>query len=1050
MREERLNAPLFCVKIWHIVQNGHLGDFMSVFNKNETVVSNEILERGELQLSLMKMMAEQSHDKFMEYDREKDTLILSEVQDGRFHVLDTIEGFISREGMILGRIYEKDQDMYRREIQVCLAQPKHSVFDIRYMVPDFGPRWYRTYLMSVGDETGYVTKFVARMSNIHEQRAAQENMKKQAERDSLSGVFNHATYEKLCIELADKVDNGLLYLMVDIDDFKQINDTCGHHAGDKIIQHVGMVLESFVKGKGYAGRIGGDEFSVCIYDVFSKEEAYSLCVSLKTALAQYLNTVPFTVSIGATTSDGRRLNFNELYFEADEAVYFAKENGKNQIVFRSEIQKLKQERFRERKGEYALTEEEIALDQKMQYITIVDPVHKKFLYMNEAGRNVLGLSIEEVQNMHCYQLFKGCDKECEVCALHANHAEVLDDNDSTGLRKYVPDGKFILQSRYTMWKGDSARTVTFINVNDTEHVERCMEADMQSQEAFSKCWSLIMESNSGDTEYENILRVLADYYNADCAAIVTKTTGKYSEIFEYHKNSGQGVAEGLRASLEQNMFEQCEVLLDAEDFMRPRHIQKKLLEYPDLAEALEKKFVHNTIGIALRKFGELIGILMVINPRSNRNDLNMLSQLGVFFGTDLVRKHLTDTRTFEADHDVLTKLWSREFFNNDWMIDYYPIFKDGMGVFTADIYRLKDINRQLGYQTGNKRIVALADMLRQVFTGYSMFRYDDDQVIAICHNVNQRQFQKMVDYAKELIKEMDFEISYGYSWKQEPTIPEGITEAESYLAVHRAYLEKENAAAKTLAKKIEKDILVEIREGNFRMFLQPKVNIYTGKTVGAEALIRLYHPEKGFIPPAMFIPVLEQQNEVHLIDLFILGRAFQFQKAARDAGREIVPISVNFSKNTLMYPKLMDFIMSQCEMYGMPRRMIRIEITETISNMDHMEVNHIARELRTLGFSISMDDFGTQYSNMAVLTQFDFDTVKIDRSMILNIVNDEKSRLILKHTIAMLKELGMEIIIEGVETEEQVQILAELGCDIVQGFFFGRPDAEEKFYELYM
>jgi len=1027
-----------------------LGETMSVFNRKETVVSNEILERGELQLGLMKMMAEQSHDKFLEYYREKDTIILSEICEGKFHVLETVEGFISRENMVLHRIYEKDKDMYRKEIQMCLAQPRHSVFDVRYIVPDFGPRWYRMFLMSVGDANGYVTKFVARMVNIQEQKAAQDNMKNQAERDSLSGVYNHATYEKLCTELADRVDNGLLYLMVDIDNFKQINDTCGHHAGDQVIQHVGMVLETYVKGRGYAGRIGGDEFSVCFYDVFSQEEAVALCINIKNALGQYMNTVHFTVSIGATMSDGRRMNFKELYFEADEAVYYAKENGKNQIVFKNEIQKMKQERFRESKGEYALTEEEIALDQKMQYITIVEPVQKKILYMNEAGREILGLSLADVQNMYCYQLFKGCDKECAVCALHANHAQVLKDHESNGLKKYIPDGKFILQSSYTMWKGISARSISFLDVNDEEHVERCMEAEMQSQETFAKCWSLIMESNSGDTEYEKILRVLTDYYNADCATIVTKNGDVYNEIFEYHKNSGQGVAEGLRASLEQGMFNRCEVLLDAEDFMRPRHIQEKLLEYPDLARALEKKFVHNTIGIALRKFGELIGILMVINPRNNMSDLAMMSRLGVFFGTDLVRKLLTDNKTYEADHDVLTRLWSREFFNNDWMMDYYPIFKNGMGVFTADIYRLKDINKQLGYETGNKRIVALADLLRQVFTGYSMFRYDDDQVIAICHNVDQRQFQKMVDYAKELIKELDFEVSYGYSWKQEPTLPDAITEAEEYLAIHRAYLEKEDAAARKLAMKIEKDIMEEIRKGNFRMFLQPKVDIHTRKTVGAEALIRLYQPEKGYISPAKFIPVLEQQNEVHLIDLFILGRAFQFQKAAKDAGREVVPISVNFSKNTLMYPKLMEYIAEQCELYGMPEHMIRIEITETISNMDHMEVKNIARDLHTMGFSISMDDFGTQYSNMAVLTQFDFDCVKIDRSMILNIVNDEKNRLILKHTVAMLKELGMEIIIEGVETEEQVEVLAGLGCDTVQGFVFGRPEAEERFYELYM
>lgn len=1018
--------------------------------ENKTLINTEILKRGELQMALMKMVAEQNREKFLEYDRATDTIVLSEIQDGRFTILETVAGFTSRENMVLDRIYEKDKATYRTQIQKCLAKASNSVFDIRYIIPDFGPRWYRMFLMSVADENGYVTKFVARMVNIQEQKTAQENMKNQAERDLLSGVYNHATYERVCTELADKVSNGLVYAMVDIDNFKQLNDSKGHHAGDQIIQHVGNVLETAVKGCGYAGRIGGDEFSICLYDMFSREDVVRKFVSIKNAINQYVNTVPFTVSIGVTMSNGRKMNFKELYFEADEAVYFAKENGKNQIVFKDEIEKKKKERFVESKSEYSLTEEEIALDQKIQYVAVVEPIQKKILYMNETAREALGITLEQAQNLHCYELFKANSKGCGMCELHANHAEVLDDEHSEGLRKYIPNGKFILQSKHTVWKGLSARTITFLNVNDAEHVERCLESEMESQETFSKCWSLIMESNSGDTEYEKILRVLTDYYDADCSAIVTKDGEEYKEIFEYHKGSGNAVAEGLRMSLGQDTFEKCEVLLDDEDFMRPRHIEEKLNENPELAEALAKRFVHNTIGIALRKFGEIIGILLIINPRHNIRDYALLGQLGVFFGTDLVRKKLTDNKTYEEDHDVMTQLWSRDFFNNGWKLDYLPLFKNGMGVFTADIFRLKDVNKELGYATGNTRIIELAELFRRVFTGYSMFRYDDDQVLAVCHNVDQRQFQKMVDYAKELIEELDYEVSRGYSWKPEPNANDAILEAEEYLSIHRQYLEKENATAEKLARKIEKDVNEQIEAGNFRMFLQPKVSISTGKTVGSEALIRLYHPEKGYISPALFIPVLEKQNEVHLIDMFILSRAFQFQKAARDAGKEIVPISINFSKNTLMYPKLMEFITEQCDTYGSPNGMIRIEITETISNMDHMEVNNIARALHTMGFSISMDDFGTQYSNMAVLTQFDFDTVKIDRSMILNIVSDEKSKLILKHTVAMLKELGMEIIIEGVETAEQVAVLAELGCDTVQGFFFGKPEPEEKFYELFM
>ena len=1007
-------------------------------------------EKGALQIEILKMMAEQNHEKFLEYDRATDTMVLSEIKDGKFQPLEVVEQCLASDELGANRIYEKDKLMYRRHLQRCLNSPSHCEFEVRYMIPGEGPRWYRMFVLSIGDENGYVTKFAARMINIQRHKDAHSSMQNQAQRDSLSGVYNHAAYEHLCSELADRYADGLVYMMIDIDEFKSINDTRGHHAGDEIIQFVGNTLRTLVKGHGYAGRIGGDEFSVCLYEMPEREAVVAFCTNIKSALTQSMNTVPFSVSIGVTMSNGRKMNFQELYFEADEAVYFAKNNGKNQIIFKDEIQAIKKEQFQDSKSEYAVSEEEIALDQKLEYITIVDPISKRILYMNEAARKILGITLEKAEQMHCYELFKSSAQDCAVCELHANHAEILKGDSAEALNRYIPHGKFILQSTHTIWKGVPARYVTFLDVNDAEHVERCLETQMESQEVFSKCWSLILESNSGDTEYEKILRVLNDYYDADCSSIITKDMGEYKELFEYHRNSGQGVAEGLHISLGQDILEKCEVLLDGEGFMRPMHINAKLQEYPELAEELEKKFVHNTMGIALKKFGEIIGIMMIINPRRNTFDYGMISRIAVFFGTDIVRKKLTDNKTYEEDHDVMTKLWSRDFFNSAWQIDYLPMFKNGMGAFTADIFRLKDVNRQLGYAIGNQRIIELADLFRKVFTGYSMFRYSDDQVLAICHNVEQKQFQKMIDYAKELVEELDYEVSVGYSWKPEPLFREMIDEAEEYMAINRSYLEKEHDTAQKLAKKIEKDVLQQIQDGNFRMFLQPKVNIHTNQTVGAEGLIRLYHPEKGYISPAMFIPLLEQQNEVHIIDLFILRRTFQFQKAAKDAGKRSVPISVNFSKNTLMYPRLMEEIKELCDTYGMPDGLIRIEITETISNMDHMAVRNIAKKLHAMGFSISMDDFGTQYSNMAVLTQFDFDSVKIDRSMIMNIVHDKKNRTLLKHTVAMLKELGMEIIIEGVETENQVEALKELGCDIVQGFFFGKPQPEEQFYELFM
>jgi len=1015
-------------------------------------INKEKEQKGELQMSLMKMVAEQNKEKFIEYDCEEDRFILSEIRNGHFFVRAEVENFFTQDNVVLNSIASEDRDVFYKEVDRCRKKPSTHAFDIRIDWEERGDEWYRVFMTSVADESRKVKYIAARLVCIHAQKLAQDMMRLEAEKDSLSGAYNRKTYEKLCNDITAKYDDGLLFMMVDIDNFKQINDTYGHHVGDSVIRHVGNVLETATKGQGVAGRLGGDEFSVCIYGIYNKEVAISLCIRVKEALRQLIEGVGFTCSIGVSLSNGRKMDFAQMYYEADEAVYFAKEHGKNQFVFADEVDKKKKEIFSEEMQGYSLSEEEIALDQRITYCAIVEPGTKKIIYMNEPGRKALGISLEQARAMYCYELFKGRCEECGICELHANHVHLLNDEEAAGFKKYIPDGKFYIQSQYMAWKGEPARLIVFANLNDSMHVEQCMEEDLEMQEALNKCWSLVLESDTPEADYTKILKVLCEYYDADCCAIVTKGDKKYEEIFEYHQNSGQAVAEGIRDALEAGTFERCEVLLDGDGYMRPRYIQKKLLEYPEIAKELEKGFVHNTIGIGMTRYSMLIGIMMVINPKHHIHEYSVLSHIGAFFTSDLARKILSDNNDYASNHDVMTRLWSRDFMPT-WQSQYGFLFQGGMGVFTADIYRLKDINKQLGYDAGNERIIELADLFRKVFEGYSIFRYDDDQVVAICHNVEKQTFEKLVNYAKELMEELDFEVSRGYAWKADVVIddyPELLQIADEYLEIHKNFLKKENDAAGKLAKKIEKDILEKVRDGNFRMFLQPKVSLRTGKTVGAEGLVRLYDDEKGFISPGFFIPLLEENNLVYYIDMFILSHAFQFQKAARDAGKELVPISVNFSKHTLTYPNLLAYIENQCELYGAPDGMIRIEITETISNMDHIEVNNIAKALRNIGFSISMDDFGTQYSNMAVLTQFEFDTVKIDRSMIIDIVENEKNQTILKHMIKMLQDLGMETVIEGVETSEQVSVLKELGCDIVQGFYFGKPEPEERFYELFM
>ena len=132
--------------------------------------------------------------------------------------------------------------------------------------------------------------------------------------------------------------------------------------------------------------------------------------------------------------------------------------------------------------------------------------------------------------------------------------------------------------------------------------------------------------------------------------------------------------------------------------------------------------------------------------------------------------------------------------------------------------------------------------------------------------------------------------------------------------------------------------------------------------------------------------------------------------------------------------------------YDVPNEFVQIEITETVRDMDHVIVNDIAKRLHNMGFKLLMDDFGARYSNLASFVQFSFDTIKIDRAMVMDIVEDKKSALVLRHLISMIQDLNVECVIEGVETREQVEMLKQMNVHDVQGYFFGEPIPKEEFY----
>ncbi len=226
------------------------------------------------------------------------------------------------------------------------------------------------------------------------------------------------------------------------------------------------------------------------------------------------------------------------------------------------------------------------------------------------------------------------------------------------------------------------------------------------------------------------------------------------------------------------------------------------------------------------------------------------------------------------------------------------------------------------------------------------------------------------------------------------------------------------------------------------MFLQPKHCISNGRIIGAEALARWIHPEKGMISPIDFIPVFEENGFILKLDQVIWESACRKIREWIDKGIEPVPISVNVSREYLHSFDVVNQILSYINKYDIPIKLLELEITESI---DAEGVDDIIKCMKDAGFTMLMDDFGSGYSSLNMLKTTQFDVLKIDRSFLSEFMDSDRGRKIISHTISMSHDIGLDIIAEGVETSEQAQFLNDCGCNSAQGYFYSKPIPPEDF-----
>jgi diguanylate cyclase (GGDEF)-like protein len=382
-------------------------------------------------------------------------------------------------------------------------------------------------------------------------------------------------------------------------------------------------------------------------------------------------------------------------------------------------------------------------------------------------------------------------------------------------------------------------------------------------------------------------------------------------------------------------------------------------------------------------------------------------------------------------------------------------------VFLIDLNRFRNITRSLGIQAGNKVLIDMAERLCSVF-GEDGFigRYGADHFVAVVpYLASESQAEQVatvihasldrafVTHVNELF--VTASIGVGFYPKDGRTPEDLMENVESALYGAKAFGGRGYQAYKAglggdgkARLAMESSLYRALGKNEFMLHYQPQFDLRSKRMIGAEALIRWHHPELGMISPCAFVPLLEDTGLIVPVGEWILHAACAQNKQWQDAGLPPVRVAVNLSATQFQQPGLVHSVRTALQASGLSPEYLELEITENIAVHNEESVIAVLEELRALGIQIAIDDFGTGYSSLSYLKRFPIDKLKIDQSFVRDYQPSTPDDWIIRAIIAMARSLNLKVIAEGVETREQSDFLRVNGCDEVQGYFYGKPMAE--------
>ena len=415
--------------------------------------------------------------------------------------------------------------------------------------------------------------------------------------------------------------------------------------------------------------------------------------------------------------------------------------------------------------------------------------------------------------------------------------------------------------------------------------------------------------------------------------------------------------------------------------------------------------------------------------------------------------------------DPLTGLYNRSYFRNYLFIHNKSAANKKAALVIFNIGKFKVINDIYGEKQGDELLKSFAAVLKNsiICDKEMVMREVADEFAALYFYTTNEELE---DRVYEIIKKMsvlvlgenkvNIELAVGICEINDITSPFDQIYDSANIAKKKhkttrnnrwEYYSRELGEAEVFEKQLIDDIKDGIRRKEFKPWFQPKFDIQTGKMIGAEALVRWYQRDGRIVSPSYFIEFSEKSGLIYEVDKLIIHEVCKKISEWRQAGDSVIPISINLSRAYLNNIDSILQIKAILDQYDIPSKYIQLEITESAIVDNEKSLTKIVEVMHKLGFKVLLDDFGVGYSSLVSIKDLNFDILKIDKSFV-DAIGTEKGNHIIKYTIELGKSLGMDIVVEGVETEEQYTYLKTLDCDFAQGYYLSKPLPNETFEEL--